>query len=97
MRKKHFTLHRVTEPLAFEYLKTMATTFDPIADTIIYKDEGAAATVLMKELNDHRLLEQGHWFPLFNIRQREETLMLFIVFMNCKSSRCYVQNAAIFR
>ena len=56
-------LYRVSEPLAFDDLKAMAATFDPIADTTLYKDGGAAATALMKELNDHRLLEQNHWFP----------------------------------
>jgi len=90
-------LYRVSEPLAFDDLKAMAATFDPIADTTVYKDGGAAATALMKELNDHRLLEQNHWFSLFNTRQREEALMLFKVFMNCKTWDCAVHNAAFFR
>ena len=90
-------LHRVEDPLAFEDLKSMATTFDTIVDTTIYKYEGAAATVLMKDLNDYCLLEHDQCFSLFNTRQREEALMLFKVFMNCKSWRFYVGNAAFFR
>merc|ERR1712002_574845 len=90
-------LYKVTEPLKFEYLAGIAATFDPVADLSIYDDGGAAATALMKELNDHRLLERHHWFSLFNTRQREEALMLFKVLLHCRSWDCGVKNAAFFR
>jgi len=90
-------LYKVTENLAFPDLKDMAENFDPIADTSIYDDEGAAATALLQEVKDERLLQQDHWFSLFNTRQREEALMLFKVFMNCKHWHCLVHNAAFFR
>ena len=90
-------LYRVTEHLRFDDLKGYAVNFDPLADTSIYKDDGAAAKLLVKELNDHRLLEQHHWFSLFNTRQREEALMLFNVLMNCQSWDAAVHNAAYLR
>merc|ERR1712002_497297 len=90
-------LYKVTEPLKFEYLAGIAATFDPVADLSIYDDGGAAATALMKELNDHRLLERHHWFSLFNTRQREEALMLFKVLLYCHGWECAVKNAAYFR
>jgi len=90
-------LFKVTEALDFEDLAAIAYNFDPLADPSIFKDDGAAAKNLMKEFNDGRLLEQHHWFSLFNTRQREEALMLFKVLMNCKSWDCAVSNAAFFR
>jgi len=90
-------LFKLTEPLSFEDLATIAKEFDPVADSSMYKDNGEAAAHLMKELNDNRLLEQHHWFSLFNTRQREEALMLFSVLMNCKDWDCAVGNAAFFR
>jgi len=90
-------LFKLTEPLSFEDLATIAKEFDPVADSSMYKDEGAAAAHLMQELKDHRLTEQHHWFSLFNTRQREEALMLFSVLMNCKAWDCAVGNAAFFR
>ena len=90
-------LYRVTEHLHFDDLKEFAANFDPVADTSIYTDDGEAAKHLVDELNDHRLLEQHHWFSLFNTRQREEALMLFDVLMHCKTWDAAVHNAAYFR
>ena len=89
-------LSHVTEHLTGEY-KEIADSFDPAADTSHYKDDGAAVKHLLEEIKDHRVLEQHHWFSLFNTRQREEALMLFEVFMNCKDWTTAVKNAAYFR
>merc|ERR1712212_1459113 len=63
----------------------------------LYYDDGHSAQKLVKEMNDHRLTEQHHWFSLFNNRQREEALMLFDVLMHCKTWDCAIHNAAYFR
>ncbi|XP_068202628.1 hemocyanin subunit-like [Palaemon carinicauda] len=99
-QKQHdvnYLLWKVNENLRDENHKTYAKTFDPEADTSHYSDNGEAVHRLMKELKDHRLLEQKHWFSLFNDRQREEALMLFDVFMHCKDWETVVKNAAFFR
>jgi len=90
-------LYKVTEPLAFDDVKTMAAQFDPLADLSIYVDGGAAAKKLVTEINDGRVLQQKHWFSLFNTRQREEALMLFDVLMHCKTWHCGMHVAAYFR
>ncbi|KAF2349018.1 Hemocyanin N-terminal, partial [Trinorchestia longiramus] len=90
-------LYRTTEPLRFDELEKAAANFHPDADKSIYKDGGAAVERLMKEMNDHRLLEKHHWFSLFNPRQREEALMLFEVLINCNDWDTAVNNAAYFR
>uniref|UniRef100_A0A2P2HVZ7 Hemocyanin subunit 1 n=1 Tax=Hirondellea gigas TaxID=1518452 RepID=A0A2P2HVZ7_9CRUS len=87
----------LTEPLSDATLKATAASFNPVADTSIYKDGGVAAQHLVDEMNDHRLLEQHHWFSLFNPRQREEALMLFDVIMNCNTWEAALSNAAYFR
>jgi len=90
-------LYKIAEPLKFEELATEAKSFNPLGDNVNYNDDGAAAKILMTELNDNRLLEQHHWFSLFNDRQREEALMLFNVLMSCVDWPCAVGNAAFFR
>merc|ERR1712142_1139177 len=90
-------LYKIAEPLKFEELSDLAETFDPLGANTYYTDDGAAAKLLMGELADDRLLEQHHWFSLFNDRQREEALMLFDVLMNCVDWSCAVGNAAFFR
>ncbi|XP_064091949.1 hemocyanin B chain-like [Macrobrachium nipponense] len=90
-------LWKVYDHLHFDDLKGYAESFDPEADTSMYKDGGEAVHHLVKELKDHRLLEQHHWFSLFNERQREEALMLFDVLMQCKTWDCAVHNAAYWR
>nr|ACV33306.1 hemocyanin [Nebalia kensleyi] len=92
-------LFKPTEPIRdrFTDLKSAAASFDPTADKSQYSDGGAAAAHLMEEINDHRVLEQHHWFSLFNTRQREEALMLFDVLMSCNSWDCFKNNAAFFR
>ena len=87
----------MTEHLRFKDLKDYAENFDPLADKSSYKDGGLAAEHLMQELTDNRLLEQHHWFSLSNIRQLEESLMLFNVLMNCRFWDAAVHNAAYFR
>nr|ABB59715.1 hemocyanin [Cyamus scammoni] len=89
-------LTRITEDLTGD-AKALAESFDPIADTSIYKDDGKAAKKLVQEIKDERVLERHHWFSLFNTRQREEALMLFDVFMNCKTWKAAMGNAAYFR
>ncbi|XP_068211329.1 hemocyanin B chain-like [Palaemon carinicauda] len=90
-------LWKVYDHHHFDDLKGYAAAFDPVADKSQYKDGGEAAERLVQEYKDHRLLEQHHWFSLFNERQREEALMLFDVFMQCKSWDCAVHNAAYWR
>merc|ERR1712198_786670 len=90
-------LNRIYDPIHCEELKNLVESFDPEAETSQYTDDGAAVHKLMLEMNDHRLLEKEHWFSLFNPRHRQEALMLFDVFMHCKSWTCVVGNAAYFR
>merc|ERR1712212_151775 len=99
-QKQHDVNHlpyRIYDHIQYEDLKQVAESFEPEADTSLYTDDGAAVHKLMLEMNDHRLLEKEHWFSLFNERHREEALMLFDVFMHCKSWTCLVSNAAYFR
>ncbi|MGJ2421414.1 hypothetical protein ACR8E0_22305, partial [Salmonella enterica subsp. enterica serovar Paratyphi A] len=81
----------------FDDLKGYAASFDPVGDVSQYKDGGEAARHLVQEEKDHRLLDQHHWFSLFNERQREEALMLFEVLIQCKEWDCAVKNAAYWR
>nr|AEC46861.1 hemocyanin [Macrobrachium nipponense] len=90
-------LWKIYDHLHFDDLKGYASSFNPEGDTSMYKDGGEAVHHLAKEYKDHRLLEQHHWFSLFNERQREEALMLFDVFMQCKDWDCAVKNAAYWR
>ena len=76
--------------------REVADTFEPLADTSLYKDEGKAVQKLIDEIEDHRVLEQHHWFSLFNPRHREEALMLFDVFMSCKTWAAAFGNAVYF-
>ena len=90
-------VYRSTEPLAFDDLAELASTFDPLADTSIYTDGGKAAKALVQEIKDGRVLEQHHWFSLFNTRQREEALLLFDVLIHCQDFDCALKSAAYFR
>ncbi|TOG14101.1 hypothetical protein CGJ07_24760, partial [Vibrio parahaemolyticus] len=74
-QKQHdvnYLLFKVYEDVRDENLHKLGETFDPEADTSHYSDNGEAVHKLVKELKDHRLLQQKHWFSLFNTRQREE-------------------------
>merc|ERR1719193_2058317 len=90
-------LWKIYDHLQFDDLKGFASSFNPESDSSMYKDGGEAAHRLVEEDKAHRLLEQHHWFSLFNTRQREEALMLFEVFMQCKTWDCAVHNAAYWR
>ncbi|XP_069959317.1 hemocyanin B chain-like [Cherax quadricarinatus] len=90
-------LDDIYDHLHFSDLKDFSDTFDPEADSSQYTDDGAAAHALIQEIKDHRVLEQHHWFSLFNTRQREEALLLFDVLIHCKTWSCFVHNAAYFR
>ncbi|KAK8752085.1 hypothetical protein OTU49_011984, partial [Cherax quadricarinatus] len=90
-------LDDIYDHLHFSDLKEFSDTFDPEADSSQYTDDGAAAHALIQEIKDHRVLEQHHWFSLFNTRQREEALLLFDVLIHCKTWSCFVHNAAYFR
>nr|XP_045623130.1 hemocyanin subunit-like [Procambarus clarkii] len=99
-QKQHdvnYLLWKVYEDVHDERLKHFGETFDPEADPSQYSDDGAAAHKLVKELKDGRLLEQKHWFSLFNTRQREEALMLYDVLEHSKDWNTFVGNAAYFR
>jgi len=72
--------------------------FSPTADSAMYNDGGKAAEILVQEVNDGRTLKQKNFFSLFNTKHREEALMLFEVFINCKNwDPCVRNNAAYFR
>ncbi|XP_018024726.1 hemocyanin isoform X1 [Hyalella azteca] len=90
-------LYKVDDILQFAELKEVADNFDPEADLSSYSDGGEAVKHLLTELRDHRLLKKHHWFSLFNKRQREEALILFDVFMHCKTWQATINNAAFFR
>nr|XP_045583379.1 hemocyanin B chain-like [Procambarus clarkii] len=90
-------LEHVYDHLHYKDLKDLAGTFSPEADTSLYTDDGAAVHALLEELKDGRLLEQHHWFSLFNTRQREEALLLFEVLIHCRTWEGFLDNAAYFR
>nr|WMS58701.1 hemocyanin [Rimicaris kairei] len=96
-RNVNYLLWKVYDHHHCPILKGIAESFDPVADTSMYKDGGDAIRVLEKEYKDQRLLERHHWFSLFNTRQRTEALMLFNVLMECKTWDCIVHNAAYWR
>ncbi|KAK8731610.1 hypothetical protein OTU49_007386 [Cherax quadricarinatus] len=99
-QKQHdvnYLLYKVYENIRDEKLKSIGVTFDPEADTSHYTDNGEAVHKLVKELKDNRLLQQKHWFSLFNTRQREEALLLYDVFEHSKDWKTFVSNAAYFR
>ncbi|XP_069954003.1 hemocyanin subunit-like [Cherax quadricarinatus] len=99
-QKQHdinYLLFKVYEVLRDGNLKRLGETFNPEADTSRYTDGGAAVQKLLTELRDHRLLEQKHWFSLFNTRQREEALMLYDVLEHSKDWQTFISNAAYFR
>ncbi|XP_050687766.1 hemocyanin subunit-like [Eriocheir sinensis] len=88
-------LWKVYEEIRDPQLKELSTVFDPLSGQ--YDDDGVAIKRLMKELNDHRLLQQKHWFSLFNTRQREEALMLYDVLEHASDWATFAGNAAYFR
>jgi len=92
-------LYKITEPIQskFEDLHNAAHSYDPRDNTDNCHDGGDAVHKLMREINDHRVLERHHWFSLFNTRQREEALMLFHVLATCKNFESFKNNAAFFR
>merc|ERR1711921_37202 len=90
-------LHKIYGNLRDGDLKAAGEAFDPEADLSIYTDEGAAIQKLMKDVKAGKILEQKHYFSLFNTRHRVEALMLFDVFMHCKDWECARNNAAYFR
>ncbi|XP_047499441.1 hemocyanin subunit-like [Penaeus chinensis] len=99
-QKQHdinFLLHKIYGEIRDPNLKGKADSFDPEADLSHYSDNGEAVHKLIRDLKDHRLLEQNHWFSLFNPRQRHEALMLFDVLIRCKDWDTFVSNAAYFR
>ena len=92
-------LYKITEPIPhkFENLYKIAHEYKPKEHEGDFKDGGKAMMALMHELDDHRLLQQHHWFSLFNPRHREEALMLFEVFYNSNDFDVAYHNAAFFR
>ncbi|KAK7085610.1 hypothetical protein SK128_015961 [Halocaridina rubra] len=99
-QKQHdinYLLWKVNEELRDDHLKHLSETFKPAEHASHYDDGGAAVQHLMEEDKDHRLLEQKHWFSLFNTKQREEAIMLFEVLIHCKDWDTFVGNAAYWR
>ncbi|CAL4180833.1 unnamed protein product, partial [Meganyctiphanes norvegica] len=91
-------LWKIYQPLHRNRLKKLTCGFSPISSTSIYTDEGVAAKKIVDEFNCENLLEQKKYFSLFNPKHREETLMLFELFMSCKTwDPCIRNNAAYFR
>ncbi|XP_042858306.1 hemocyanin C chain-like [Penaeus japonicus] len=92
-----YLVHKIYGDIQDADLKATANSFDPVADLGIYSDGGAAAQRLVKDLNDGKLLQQKHWFSLFNTRHRHEALLLFDVLIHCNDWAGFVGNAAYFR
>ncbi|XP_069953474.1 hemocyanin-like [Cherax quadricarinatus] len=92
-------LYKITSPIksTFTDLKEAAQSWNPKEHTDQCSDGGVALNRLLQELEDHRLLEQHHWFSLFNDRQREEALLLVDVLLHCTSFEGFKNNAAYFR
>ncbi|XP_076048338.1 hemocyanin B chain-like [Oratosquilla oratoria] len=82
-------LFKVTEPIRSKFtdLKEASTSFVPTG----------AGELLKKEFDDHRLLEQKHWFSLFNPRHREEALMLIHALLESEDFEHFKNTAAYFR
>ncbi|ROT63381.1 hemocyanin subunit [Penaeus vannamei] len=99
-QKQHevnFMLHKIYGNIRDPELKKIADTFDPEADLSHYSDGGEAVHALIRDYKDQKLLEQKHYFSLFNARHREEALMLFDVLIHCKDWKTFISNAAYFR
>ncbi|XP_050687730.1 hemocyanin subunit-like [Eriocheir sinensis] len=97
-QKQHdvnYLLWKVYEDIRDPALQGLSQSFNPSSGH--YDDDGVAVKRLLQELNDHRLLEQKHWFSLFNKRQREEALMLYDVLEHSTDWATFVGNAAYFR
>ncbi|XP_037795419.1 hemocyanin C chain-like [Penaeus monodon] len=92
-----FLLHKIYGDIQDGDLLATANSFDPAGNLGSYSDGGAAVQKLLKDLNDGKLLEQKHWFSLFNTRHRNEALLLFDVLIHCKDWPAFVGNAAYFR
>merc|ERR1719370_844670 len=91
-------LTKPTGALRTSMLEPFIEDFSPTSDSSMYNDEGKAAQKLVQEVNDGRTLKQKNFFSLFNTRHREEALMLFEVFLNCKNwDPCARNNANYFR
>nr|AGT20779.1 hemocyanin [Penaeus merguiensis] len=90
-----YLLHRIYGDIQDADLLATANSFDPAGGS--YSDGGAAVQRLLKGLNDGRLLEQKHWFSLFNTRHRNEALLLFDVLIHSSDWATFVGNAAFFR
>nr|AAW57889.1 hemocyanin subunit 1 [Metacarcinus magister] len=92
-------LYKIYSPIpsAFAKLKEHATTFNPRDHISHCNDGGNSVNHLMDEIEAHRVLEQKHWFSLFNERQREEALMMVDVLLNCMDFETFQGNAAYFR
>ncbi|KAK4289521.1 hypothetical protein Pmani_037513 [Petrolisthes manimaculis] len=99
-QKQHdlnFMLWKIYEINRDPHMRELEDTFDPQGANAHYNDDGHAAKVLMDELNSGSLLEQKHWFSLFNTRQRTEALMLYDVLEHSTDWATFVGNAAYFR
>ncbi|XP_045137652.1 hemocyanin subunit 2-like [Portunus trituberculatus] len=88
-------LWKVYEEIRDPHLKELSETFDPLSGH--YDDDGVSARRLIDELNSHRMLEQKHWFSLFNTKQRQEALMLYDVLEHSTDWDTFAGNAAFFR
>ncbi|KAK8382308.1 hypothetical protein O3P69_015327 [Scylla paramamosain] len=88
-------LWKIYEDIHDSRLQSLSQTFDPLSGH--YDDGGVSVRRLMSELSDHRLLEQKHWFSLFNTRQRQEALMLYDVLEHSTDWDTFAGNAAFFR
>merc|ERR1719370_2759600 len=91
-------LTKTSGKLRKSLLDPLIEDFSPTADSSMYNDDGKAAQKLVQEVNDGRTLKQKNFFSLFNTKHREDALMLFEVFINCKNwDPCVRNNAAYFR
>merc|ERR1719370_325515 len=91
-------LTKTSGKLKKSLLDPLIDDFSPTADSSMYNDDGKAAQKLVQEVNDGRTLKQKNFFSLFNTKHREDALMLFEVFINCKNwDPCVRNNAAYFR
>ncbi|XP_063862159.1 hemocyanin subunit-like [Scylla paramamosain] len=88
-------LWKIYDKIRDPHLEQLSHTFNPLSGH--YDDGGVSARRLMQELNDERLLEQKHWFSLFNTRQRQEALMLYDVLEHSTDWDTFAGNAAFFR
>lgn len=92
-------LFRVTEPIRPEFkdLYDAQEHFEPDKHLPSCLDGAKAVMKLLQEIRDHHVLEQKHYFSLFNNEHRSQALLLVDILLSCDDFEHFIENAAYFR